>query len=249
MIDKILPLLSRYIPLNIAAKGLEKVDGRFGRFLQSSLAAGYTLDSAIDYLRDQFTSPSNLAEENRLSTGMQQGTLRPDERAAFSEQQREKQPMNVISNLAKLGGTGAAGLISQVMPSQDSQQPSEFSPTADNLLQQLAPQLHSFMVNNISQGRPVDQSAALAKLTYNKDISNLEKKLKKDWSVIANEAYEHLTKKQNSTIPPKPESPQQPIENKQPISTPKQNQESNNSNIVNQRLLNILNQLESRRRK
>jgi hypothetical protein len=50
ILNKVLPLLSKYIPQDIAIKGLSKIDTRFGKFINKAMAAGQTFDQVRDFI-------------------------------------------------------------------------------------------------------------------------------------------------------------------------------------------------------
>lgn len=52
-LSRVLPFLSNYIPQNIATKGLEKIDPRFGKFINTALSAGKSFDEIKDFIKDK----------------------------------------------------------------------------------------------------------------------------------------------------------------------------------------------------
>ncbi len=120
MISKVLPLLNRLIPSNLARKALSKNIPQLDGFFESALAAGYGLDTALDFLRDQH-------EDNP------QG-MRADEKAAQARVRQEGalgQGLDQLSNMAALGAGGAA--VPQVLGNlfqgkEERQQPPRMPP-------------------------------------------------------------------------------------------------------------------------
>lgn len=49
-INRVLPFLSKYVPENLAIKGLSKVDPRYGSFIQKAMAAGKSFDEVKDFI-------------------------------------------------------------------------------------------------------------------------------------------------------------------------------------------------------
>lgn len=49
-INRVLPFLSKYIPEDLAIKGLNKVDPRYGSFIQKALGAGQTFEEIKDFI-------------------------------------------------------------------------------------------------------------------------------------------------------------------------------------------------------
>lgn len=104
MLSRILPLLNKVLPKNLAFKGLGKIDPRIGKFLAGATAAGYTADAALDFLRNQFHEPMN--EEG----------LRTDELAAETRVRQGKEVPEALSSIGKVGlGIGAATVLPQVI--------------------------------------------------------------------------------------------------------------------------------------
>lgn len=53
---RVLPFLSKYIPSNLTIKGLEKVDPRYGKFIQKALKEGTPMDEIKDFIREKAES-------------------------------------------------------------------------------------------------------------------------------------------------------------------------------------------------
>lgn len=62
-INRVLPFLSRYVPEDLAIKGLSKVDPRFGKFIQTALSAGESFDQAKEFIG------SKIEEQQEKSDG------------------------------------------------------------------------------------------------------------------------------------------------------------------------------------
>lgn len=60
---KILPWLSKYIPADLAMKGLSKVSPKLADFLKRGQSAGLNIEDGIQYIKDQFTN-SEKGEKN-----------------------------------------------------------------------------------------------------------------------------------------------------------------------------------------
>jgi len=101
MMDRILPLLNKFVPLGIAVKGLERVSPKIKSFLGGATAAGYSANEAIDFLRDQFSGP----QMKQPGAG-----ARLDEQAAFNRRQHEETPQRVAQGIAATGAAGLGGL-------------------------------------------------------------------------------------------------------------------------------------------
>jgi hypothetical protein len=133
LIARALPLLNKAIPMGLASQGLAKIDPRLKRFIQSSIASGYSLDTILEYLRDKAQGNKTPAED-RVASGM----ARPDEMASAANLQQGRQPINTLQNMAVAGAAGGAGLaalggLESLMGGNEQQaiQPSEVMPAED----------------------------------------------------------------------------------------------------------------------
>ena len=52
-LSRILPLLSEFVPVNLASKGLEKIDSRFGKFIHGAMGAGHTMDEVMGFIKEK----------------------------------------------------------------------------------------------------------------------------------------------------------------------------------------------------
>lgn len=56
--SRILPFLSSYVPGNLMRKGLEKVSPRIGKFVDTAINNGFSLDEVRDFLSSKFADGS-----------------------------------------------------------------------------------------------------------------------------------------------------------------------------------------------
>ena len=149
MVTRILPMLNRLIPQNLAMKGLAKINPRIGSFLTNVTAAGYSVNEALDFLRNQ---AEPIADQG----------LRPDELAAAKRVQQGNLLPQALGAAAKAGiGAGAISAIPTVIGNMfqgqagqaQGQQPSHSSATT--ALFTIA-EYHSAILSGISRipGRP-----------------------------------------------------------------------------------------------
>lgn len=92
ILNRVAPFLNKLIPNDLAAKGLSKIDPRFGKFINGAVKEGQSLDDVMDFIR-QKVSP----EEEKPP---RQGT----------EQQEDE---NIIQQFSP----GLAGLVDKVLKS------------------------------------------------------------------------------------------------------------------------------------
>ncbi len=189
MVTRILPMLNRLIPQNLAMKGLAKINPRIGSFLTNVTAAGYSVNEALDFLRNQ---AEPIADQG----------LRPDELAAAKRVQQGNLLPQALGAAAKAGiGAGAISAIPTVIgnmfqgqpgqgqqtpgtPSQQTQQQSQQQ--AQNIIAQYSPELASFLEGHIQQGRDPLQAGALAQLDpkFKRIIAKIEADHQASWSDI-----------------------------------------------------------------
>ncbi len=117
MLKNIMSFLSPFIPVGLAVKGLEKINPKMKSFFGGALAAGYTVNQALDYLRSEGSS-------------LNEGNSRPDELAAQNRRQNEEVPLKIgkgaaVLGASALGGIGAAAATGANALSQKPQQPQE----------------------------------------------------------------------------------------------------------------------------
>lgn len=121
LIARALPFFNKFIPAGIAVKGLSKIDPRLSAFAQNSLAAGYTAENVIDYLRDRMSPEGDKMESQRLETGASRGNLTSQEEAALGKRRQE-------GGLGKMigAGVGLATGLGSLAGSQEQPTPPPF---------------------------------------------------------------------------------------------------------------------------
>ncbi len=65
ILKRALPFLNQYISPDLAAKGLKKIDTRFGKFIDNALKNGNSEAEAIEYIKDKIQPKQEPAKENR----------------------------------------------------------------------------------------------------------------------------------------------------------------------------------------
>lgn len=80
--NRILPFLNKLVPSSLALQGLKKVDKKIGTFIEKTMENGFSGDSILDFLRDQF---SQKAPEQKQTNPIQEfETNYPDIAQALS---------------------------------------------------------------------------------------------------------------------------------------------------------------------
>jgi len=166
MINRILPLLNKIVPLGLAAKGLEKINPKMKSFFSGAVAAGYTANEAMDFLRDQFSS----GVEQQKS-----GSLRPDEQAGINRRKQEEAPARIAQGIGTLaagalGGVGASALTglgqSAMQDSQSTEKESQIQSQNPGGFQEFIkqnPELGAYLDSLMQKGMDPVQAASQAK--------------------------------------------------------------------------------------
>jgi hypothetical protein len=69
VLKRVLPFLSKYIPQDLAIRGLNKIDPRFGKFIDTALNAGKTFEEAKDFIKKKAeSSPEEESEKTRTES-------------------------------------------------------------------------------------------------------------------------------------------------------------------------------------
>lgn len=64
LLSRVIPLLNKHVPPELASKGLESIEPRFGKFFKGIFNNGFTIQDGLNYLRKKFTSNSEENEED-----------------------------------------------------------------------------------------------------------------------------------------------------------------------------------------
>lgn len=155
-LGKVLPFLSKYIPEDLAIKGLSKIDPRFGKFIKMAMSNGKSFDEAKEFIREKAEGSQEQSKENRniieqyspelhqFILGEIQNGRKPIEAAALA--QNDKRFSNVIKKLEKDHKTNWSNIIQSTygvgetaQPQQMQQQPSsqQIGPGQQALMQVL----------------------------------------------------------------------------------------------------------------
>jgi hypothetical protein len=65
ILGRIAPLLSSYIPQDLAIKGLNKVDSRLGKFIEGAMESGKTFDEVKNFMGEKVNEGQQSAKEDR----------------------------------------------------------------------------------------------------------------------------------------------------------------------------------------
>lgn len=91
-------------------QAIGKIMPGIGQFVPAAYSAGYAADQILDFLKNQFTNPSERRNIRSLEARAESGNLRPDQKSELAEFEQNRRPSETIGQLARLGAQGAAGL-------------------------------------------------------------------------------------------------------------------------------------------
>jgi hypothetical protein len=152
---RIMSFLNKYIPPDLAAKGLSKIDPRLGKFINLGQEAGYSFDDIADYTKQKIAGQEEPAAQQHKNIIEQESPelhqfldqqiragRNPIEAAAIA--QGDKRFINAIKKLEKahktpwsqiiqgIFGTGERALSNSGNPSQISRQPETMGQEKDS---------------------------------------------------------------------------------------------------------------------
>lgn len=62
--SRVLPMLSQYVPQDLAIKGLNKIDPRFGKFIEKAIGAGESFDEIKDFIGGKAQEGAAIENQN-----------------------------------------------------------------------------------------------------------------------------------------------------------------------------------------
>jgi len=151
--SKIMPLLNKYVPVDLAIKGISKVSPKTGDFLKRGMSMGLTAESGLDFLKEQMETKNEPIKENRniieqyapelhqfISDEIKQGRT-PIEAAAMAtlDKTGRKSFKNIIKKLTQDHKTPWSQIVESIYGSGQTAQPSQ-SPQQPTPTQQMQPQ-------------------------------------------------------------------------------------------------------------
>lgn len=134
ILNKITPFLNKFIPSDIAIKGLSKINPSLGKFLKGSLGQGHDLDEVMGFIKDKVgikdqenteKKQKNLIEEHApevheiLKDRIGQG-LKP--MAVAYQIAKEGKFSKQIADLQKKTGKGFGELVTAIFGGEEPQQ-------------------------------------------------------------------------------------------------------------------------------
>lgn len=199
---RIVPFLSKYIPVPTALKGLSKVSPKLGQFIVDATTYGYGGDKIIDYLRNQIEGTDE--EKERLQAGGE--SLRPDESASLEQMNQRDAPARALQKGAAtaLGIAGGLSGFGEEESQPEEQQPQQsgiqpdlsavnragqtlatgrvaqqaFQPqqpeAQPGVMEGISEKLKEFVEGRLAKGNPLAKIASLAKSHFFDEIKAIE---------------------------------------------------------------------------
>jgi len=132
------PFLSKYIPENLAIKGLSKISPKLGSFIQKSMSDGFDFNQVKDFIGEQINESQQQEPAKQKGNIIEQyspelhqfisqeiaGGRKPIEAAAIA--QHDKRFSNVISKLSKDHKTPWSSIIESIYGSEQQALPEQF---------------------------------------------------------------------------------------------------------------------------
>lgn len=103
--SKILPFLSKYIPVDLAVKGISKISPQLGNFLKKGQSAGLDIKEGLDFIKEKLT-PSQQEEQ-------------PSEIKALENKNNKIQELFDLASRGKTQGNQFLKHASHLIKSQD----------------------------------------------------------------------------------------------------------------------------------
>ena len=133
-INRVLPFLSKYVPENLAIKGLSKVDPRYGSFIKKAMGAGKSFEEVKEFIGSKIEE-SKPAKEDRniieqyspelfqyLKDLIKQGST-PVEAGSKAIKFLDKKQQDVIKKIEKDHKTNWSSIVESVFGANDVQTP------------------------------------------------------------------------------------------------------------------------------
>ncbi len=132
VLNRVIPFLSKYIPQDLAIKGLNKIDPRYGKFIQKALSSGKSFDEVKDFIGSKIEESGEKPKENRniieqyspelhqfISEHVKTGR-KPIEAGALA--QNDKRFSQIINKLSKDHNTPWSNILESVYGGQGQSQ-------------------------------------------------------------------------------------------------------------------------------
>lgn len=139
-LNRVLPFLSKYIPPDLAMKGLNKIDPRYGSFIKKAMAAGKTFDEVKEFIGSKIEEEGesnkpakqdrNIIEQyspnlfQYLKDLIGKGSS-PVQAAAKARKFLDKKDQDLISKMEKEHKTDWPSIVQSIFGGQGTAQPQQ----------------------------------------------------------------------------------------------------------------------------
>ena len=107
---RIMPFLSKYVPVDLAMKGISKISPKLGDFLKRGQSMGLNVEEGLSYVKDQLTPKKEEPKEQRNIIEQYSPELH---QFIISEMQQGRSPMEAGA-LASMEGKSTKGFKSAI---------------------------------------------------------------------------------------------------------------------------------------
>lgn len=76
VLNRVLPLLDRFIPADIAVKGLNKIDNRLGKFIKGALEQGHPVEEVMSFIKEKSSTQQEKPPEKTNIIGQYSDKLK-----------------------------------------------------------------------------------------------------------------------------------------------------------------------------
>lgn len=134
-IGRVIPFLSKYVPQDLAIKGLNKIDPRFGKFIQTALDAGESFEGVKEFIGGKIEEEQSPTKQNGniieqyspnlfqyMKDLMGKGSS-PIDAAAKARKFLDKKQQDIISKMEKDHKTDWSSIVQSVFGGQGMAQP------------------------------------------------------------------------------------------------------------------------------
>lgn len=87
------PFLSKYIPADLAVKGISKIDPKIGNFLKGAMAQGTDIEGAMEFIKNKFDPKDPDLDFPDNTTSSQQAIPNPEEPSQRSKHYGPLEPI------------------------------------------------------------------------------------------------------------------------------------------------------------
>lgn len=137
VLSRVMPFLSKYIPEDLAIKGLSKIDPRFGKFIKKALSSGKSFDEVKGFIEEKAEegAQEEQAKESRNIIEQESPELhqfidqevkkgrKPIEAGAIA--QNDKRFTDIIKKLMKNHKTNWSDIIQSIYGTGETAQPQQ----------------------------------------------------------------------------------------------------------------------------